>query len=156
MRAITIMSFALMAFAGCAAPEDQNQGYCRLSCSNTTLAASDFKITTGSNSSVTYQCLANESYRMNASWLITADSTLVDGTKVNVERAAIGFHLFVGNNSTYTIVTPESEWCSDACGLASVIVDGKCSADVTSEYTLELQSGAARSEQIKVTLTKPE
>jgi len=156
MRAITIIGFACLAIASCAAPEDQNQGYCRLSCANTTLAAADFKIGSKSAGSVTYQCTGNEALRMQASWLITADSKIVDGSSVNVERSGIGFHLFVGNNSNYSIVTPESEWCSDACGLASVTVDGKCNVDADSEYTLELQSGAARSDQVKFTLSKPQ
>ena len=140
----------------CSAPEDDNPGYCRLSCTNTTLAAADFKIESGGEAASSYQCRATEAFRMHGSWKITAESKLVDGTSVNVERSGIGFNLSVGNNNEYTVITPDSEWCSDACGVASVIVDGKCDADVDAEYSLELQSGAARSDPIKFTLTMPE
>lgn len=142
--------------AGCSAPEDENPGYCRLSCTNTTLAASDFDIASKTGGLDDLQCSADEAVSVNPRWLVTADIQQVDGSKIKVERSGIGFAPEISSISQGRIVTPDTEWCSDACGVASILFELKCDPAMDASYALSLQSGAVSSDVVDVTLRMPE
>jgi hypothetical protein len=168
---IAVLTIALW---GCSAPEDENAGYCRLSCSETSLAASNYKIAPRIVPD-DFACTAaevDEAVSGNIKWLITAPIDRIGGgSSAEVERSAIGFNVSFGGSPKFTdttpavntdepghlgVITPQSEWCSDSCGLATVAVTGTCSADKDIDYSISLNSGAAVSEAVTWTSKKPE
>jgi hypothetical protein len=148
----SLMLFSLATFSACSAPQDGNfPGYCRLSCSKTSLAASNFTI-----DSILFPtgiaCASDEgsSNRRNLKWVIRSPITRVDGSEVVMERPAIEFNLRFGGNGPSEIITPESEWCSDSCGVASVEVEDACppAGSLTYEYSALILSGAIGSSEV--------
>ena len=174
IRAWTVLGVLTMALWACSAPEDDNTGYCRLSCSETSLAASNYKIALRIAPD-DFACTADavgEAVSSNVKWLITAPIDRIGGgSSAEVERSAIGFNVSFGGSPKFIdttpagntdepghlgVITPQSEWCSDSCGLATVAVTGTCSADKDIDYSIALNSGAAVSEVVTWTSKKPE
>jgi hypothetical protein len=161
-----LLAFALLAATACRAPEDENYpGYCRLSCSNTSIGASNFRF----NSILfpaDYSCLKGEtdSWTTLAKWVVTSPIRRVDNTEVEVERPAISFSPRFGGGwydpaykDSGGIVTPESEWCSDSCGVATVTVSVMCPPEddeIDFKYIVGIQSGAVVSEGVSWTVQK--
>ncbi len=169
-----IVCLLITSFWACSAPEDENTGYCRLSCSENSLAASNYKIASRSTPG-DFACTAaevDEAVSVNVKWLITAPIDRIGGgSSAEVERSAIGFNVSFGGSPKFIdttpagntdepghlgVITPQSEWCSDSCGLATVALTGTCSADKDIDYSVMLNSGAAVSEAVTWTSKKPE
>ncbi|NBQ53915.1 MAG: hypothetical protein EBU49_10080, partial [Proteobacteria bacterium] len=110
---------------------------------------------------------------ISVNWLITAPIDRIGGGggSADVERSGIGFNVYFGGGPKFTgttpagntdeaghlgVVTPQSEWCSDSCGLATVAMTATCSADKDIDYSVLLNSGAAVSEAVTWTSKKPE
>jgi|GEM_PF-1822344 len=175
IRPWTVLGVLTMALWACSAPEDENTGYCRLSCSETALAASNYKIAPIIVPD-DFACTADavgEAVSGKIAWLITAPIDRIGGggSTADVERSAIGFNVSFGGSPKFIdttpagntdepghlgVITPQSEWCSDSCGLATVAVTGTCSADKAIDYSVMLNSGAAVSEAVTWTSKKPE
>jgi len=181
IRPWTVLGVLTMALWACSAPEDENTGYCRLSCSETALAASNYKIASRI-APEDFACTAAEvdkAVPISVKWLITSPIDRIGGgvlpgggfANENVERSAIGFNVSFGGSPKFIdttpagntdepghlgVITPQSEWCSDSCGLATVAVTGTCSADKAIDYSVMLNSGAAVSEAVTWTSKKPE
>lgn len=140
-----------LSMASCRGQEDENIGWCRLSCSSTTLAGSDFVLGTHKEPAE-YQCrsASGAAGLMSAAWKISAS----DG----IPRSAIAFNAELGGVVPYTeddpaenssgshqgIKTPQSEWCSDSCGIARVQFQAECS-DETQAGTIFIESGSVSS-----------
>ena len=161
-----ITACAMLVTTACRAPEDENYpGYCRLSCSNTSIGASNFKFN-NILFPADYECGVTESgyWASLAKWVIVSPIRRVDNTEVEVERPAIAFFPRYGGgyyDPTYLasrgIITPESEWCSDACGVATVTVSSTCpSSDdgVDHKYLMTIQSGAVVSDDVAWTVSR--
>lgn len=175
LRTNIIVCLLITSFWGCSAPEDENTGYCRLSCSETSLAASNYKIASRIVPD-DFACTAaevNEAVPISVNWLITSQVDRIGGTggSAEVERSGIAFNVYFGGGPKFIdttpagntdepghlgVITPQSEWCSDSCGLATVKVTGTCSADKNIDYSVQLNSGAAVSEAVTWTSKKPE
>ncbi len=175
IRTRIVFGSLIMVLWVCSAPEDENTGYCRLSCTETSLAASDYKfakkISPGG-----FSCALDEvdaGVVGIAKWLVTAPIDRIGGAggSAEVERSGIAFNVDFGGDPRFIdttpagntdepghlgVITPQSEWCSDSCGLATVEVSGTCSADKDIDYSLILNSGAAVSEAMTWTHKKPE
>jgi hypothetical protein len=161
-----LLAFALLAATACRAPEDENYpGYCRLSCSKTSIGASNFRF----NSILVpedYSCMKGETGfgTALAKWVITSPIRRIDNTEVEVERPAIAFYPRYGGGwydpaylDSKGIITPESEWCSDSCGVATLTVSMTCPPEddeIDFKYGMIIQSGAAVSEEISFTVQK--
>lgn len=147
-----VVSLSLMAHA-CSAPQDDDApGYCRLSCSKTALAASNFTIE-NIISPADVSCTASNGGAMSrqVKWLIRSPITRVDGSEVVVERPAIEFAVRYGGNGPSGVVTAESEWCSDSCGVATVDILDECppaGQTASYEYGISIMSAAVVSENV--------
>ncbi len=140
----------------CSAPEDDNPGFCRLSCDKTSLAANDFQMTAQSEGA-DIQCAGEESVSMELAWLIKAPFQRVGSSApALVERSGIGFAVKQMADGAFKIVTPESEWCSDVCGVATVVISATCSTDKDNSYSFFIKSGAVGSDSVALKLKKPE
>ncbi len=152
---MALLSLMGLLIQSCSAPEDDNPGYCRLSCDKTSLAANDFQMTAQSEGA-DFQCAAEESVSVELAWLIKAPFQRVGGSApALVERSGIGFDVKQTADGAFKIVTPQSEWCSDVCGVATVVVSTTCSLDKDNSYSFSIKSGAAASDSVNVKLKKP-
>ena len=175
IRPWTVLGVLTMALWACSAPEDENTGYCRLSCSETSLAASNYKIASRI-APEDFACTAAEvdkAVPISVKWLITSPIDRIGGggATTDIERSAISFNVDFSGGPKFIdttpagntdepghlgVITPQSEWCSDSCGLATVAVTGTCSADKDIDYSIALNSGAAVSEAVTWTSKMPE
>lgn len=153
--------------SACRGQEDAVPGWCRLECGSTTLASSSFSITSRTQD-LLYQCTdgSGPTAKMLPSWLITAPSGGPDGG--SIEKSGIGFNVVLTGITPYTnndpdensadwhqgVKTPQSEWCSDSCGIARLQIQGECGVE-TQSGTITIESGAISS-QISVSINAPE
>lgn len=159
-RVLVLPLFGL-SMASCRGQEDENFGWCRLSCSSTTLAGSDF-VLGAHKEPAGYQCrsASGPAGFMSAAWKISASD--------DVPRSAIAFNAELGGVVPYTegdpaenssawhqgIKTPQSEWCSDSCGIARVLFRAEC-IDETQTGTIFIESGSVSS-SFSISITAPE
>lgn len=154
-----------LSLASCRGQEDETSGWCRLSCSTTTLAADDFSIepqlVPGEG-----QCrsASGSAGLMTTTWTVTGpfpDSLPGSGFGSGggntdpVKKSSIAFNATLAGVIPYTegdpsensgdgyqgIKTPKSEWCTDSCGVARLKYEAECS-DIAQEGSITIESGA--------------
>lgn len=140
--------------AGCSAEPAEGPGQCKLSCSNAIIGTSDYKIEPFTED-LTLRCLEvgkKETRTLTGQFRITKKRATATGVEeVSVPNISIrpvlnGLYNPEENGSGIPgIVTSESNFCSDACGLVTIDFSVACPDQGDGEVTLSVNSGGLRS-----------
>lgn len=170
---LALVWLAAFVLVSCSAPEDDNPGYCRLSCSSTSLAAQDFTLAVNVKPA-DWKCDQGDVGKLInvvASYVFSSSVDTISGGGSSVNRSGIAYDVKYSGNAKYIettpagnkdesshlgVITPQAEWCSDSCGIATINVTSTCRVDVDGTLSLMLTSGAATSQAVSWTMTKPE
>lgn len=161
---------------GCAAEPDGRGGLCALSCEDTIIGNSNYKIE-AQNPDITLQCSGSfeDTQRLSGPTLVQFKvfkevASDIEGESprqipipsVSIEPIISGIMDNDATNSDLRdgegaaafryagVVTRSSEWCSDACGVISLEVQPLCVANATNQVSVQVHSGGAFSDPAKL------